>query len=64
MKDAFQVKDSGRIQDRTILIVDDVLTTGATVSACAEALKAGGAEEVYVATVASPSGDGVQTGGN
>ena len=38
--------------DRQYLIVDDVVTTGATVSACASALKRAGAQHVWVATIA------------
>jgi ComF family protein len=49
---AFQVVHPRLIADENILLVDDVFTTGATVSACAEALLNAGATHVYVLTIA------------
>jgi ComF family protein len=48
----FTVKRPRLVEKAKILLVDDVFTTGATVSACAEALKKNGAEKVFVLTIA------------
>lgn len=49
---AFEVVHPALIGDERVLLVDDVFTTGATVSACASALSAAGAKEVLVLTIA------------
>ena len=52
MRKAFVVKTSSKIKGRRVLLVDDVRTTGATISSCVAALKAAGAAEVDVLTFA------------
>lgn len=49
---AFDVRDPRRVEGLRILLVDDVLTTGATAEGCARALKAAGAARVDLAVVA------------
>jgi ComF family protein len=49
--DAFAVRDASRIHGRRVLLVDDVMTTGATADACAAALDRAGAVDVLVLTL-------------
>lgn len=56
VKNAFVVNGGGnRIAGGRILLTDDVLTSGATVSNCAKVLKKAGADRVYVLTIARAS---------
>jgi len=52
MRGAFAVANPYAVKGQEILIVDDVFTTGTTVSECARVLRRSGASKVYVATVA------------
>lgn len=51
---AFAVNYPRLVAGEKILLVDDVFTTGATVSACAQVLLSAGAESVLVLTIARP----------
>jgi ComF family protein len=52
--DAFQVMYPALIAGERVLLVDDVFTTGATVSSCAKTLLDAGATDVFVLTIARP----------
>lgn len=49
---AYRVTDPELIRDKSVLLVDDILTTGATVSECAKTLSLAGAREVACGVVA------------
>ena len=53
--DAFAVRHPKLVAGQRVLLVDDVFTTGATVSACAAVLKEAGAGEAFVLTLARPA---------
>ena len=52
MRGAFAMRPGARLNGERVVLVDDVFTTGATTSACAQALRAAGAGDVCVWTVA------------
>lgn len=59
LQGAFQVTPAGvnLIHGRTVLLIDDVITTGTTVNACARVLKRAGAARVDVAALAMVTDD-------
>ena len=53
VKGAYRVHKRTACKDRTILLIDDIMTTGATGNECARVLKNAGAKRVYFLTCAS-----------
>src|SRR5205807_9589359 len=52
VRGAFVVTSPQQVRERSVLIVDDVYTTGTTLNECARVLRAAGATQLAVATVA------------
>jgi ComF family protein len=52
VKGAFSIKKPGLIAGKTILLIDDVMTTGSTMNECAKELKNAGAAVVVAVTIA------------
>jgi len=51
VRGAFELKGASLLKNRNILLVDDIYTTGSTVSECTYVLKSGGAHKVHVLTL-------------
>jgi ComF family protein len=48
---AFEARKTYRLEDKSLILVDDVFTTGATLSECARVLRKAGAAALYALTV-------------
>lgn len=53
MKGAFQVIKPDKIKNKSLVVLDDIYTTGATMEECCKVLKAHGAQKVYILTFAA-----------
>ncbi len=49
----YQILDPAAVADKRVLILDDILTTGATAGECARVLLTAGAKDVYCAAMAA-----------
>lgn len=49
---AFEVKSNEDIKNKRVLLIDDVMTTGATIGECTKILKKSGVKEIIVLTIA------------
>ncbi len=52
VKGAFTLRQPGKVEEKNIILVDDVFTTGATMNECAQVLKQAGATHVTAFTLA------------
>jgi predicted amidophosphoribosyltransferase len=52
VRGAFALNAGKSVRGKTILLIDDVYTSGATVNECSRSLNRAGAKEVYVLTLA------------
>ena len=50
---AYRLTDSAEVRGKRVLLLDDILTTGATAGECARMLRMAGAKEVHCAAVAA-----------
>jgi len=57
VRGAFEMGPGSQVDNRRVLLLDDVMTTGATLDACSKALRDAGAKSVVALTVARAAHD-------
>jgi ComF family protein len=60
LKGAFRMSNKAAVRGCEVLLIDDIMTTGATARECTKVLKRAGAAKVWVATVAKAQPESVQ----
>ena len=60
LRGAFRVLEADAIRGRDVLLIDDIMTTGATARECARVLLRAGAAKIWVATVAKAQPESVK----
>lgn len=58
--DCFDVKNKDIIQNKNVLLIDDIFTTGSTVNECSKILRKNGAKTVFVLTLSSTEFNTIQ----
>ena len=53
VKNVYEIQNSEIIQDKKVILFDDIYTTGSTVNECSRVLKENGAKEILILTLAS-----------
>ena len=52
ISDAFKIRNKNAVKEKTVLLIDDVITTGATISECGSILLESGAKKIFAASIA------------
>lgn len=52
LENKFKINDDLKLENKTVIIFDDIVTTGTTLNECAKILKASGAKKVIGLTIA------------
>ena len=52
VRGAFSIRDNEELKDKVILLIDDVLTTGATIKECVKLMRGASADKIHVLTFA------------
>jgi ComF family protein len=63
VRGAFEIRPGSQVDNRRVLLLDDVMTTGATLDACSKALRDAGAKSVVALTVARAAHDPLPAAG-